>query len=199
MFDGPWESCMFVRGLNPSECASWVQAWGAIGAIFASAALALVIQRREATRERAAKHEEDVRLLKIIGQFVFDVRAKLRDIDEHDIPYLHHNWTAIDETMQSLRAIPFDKYPAEQPAFAVATSLTSYRFLRDARDKLGLSAGSTQQANHIDKSRQHARDGFFRAEQEIEAALVLRGSSLPKMQIDFENGVSIRTLEPDPI
>ncbi|MDR6886091.1 MULTISPECIES: hypothetical protein [Variovorax] len=36
MFDGPWQTCMLVRGLNPSECASWVQAWGTILAIVAA-------------------------------------------------------------------------------------------------------------------------------------------------------------------
>ena len=51
---------------------------------------------------------------------------------------------------------------------------------------------------HIEQSSQHALARFFRAEQEIEA-LAARGSKLPRMQIDFEHGVSIRTLEPDPV
>jgi hypothetical protein len=199
MFDGPWESCVLVRGLNPSECASWVQAWGSVLAIIASAAVAILVQQLEAHRARAAKLEQEIRLLKIIGQFVFEVRAKLRDIDEHDIPYLHRNWTAVDAPVACLRATPFDAYPVENAAFAVATALLSYQFMRDACDKLGLSVGTAEQAAHIDKSRQHALSGFFRAENEIEAALIQRGSKLPRMQIDFDNGVSIRTLEPHPL
>jgi hypothetical protein len=199
MFDGPWESCMLVRGLNPSECASWVQAWGSVLAIIASAAVAIFVQRLEARRARAATLEQEVRMLKIVGQFVFEVRAKLRDIDEHDIPYLHDNWTAVDAPVACLRATPFDAYPVENAAFAVATALLSYQFMRDARDELGSSGGTAEQAAHIDKSRQHALAGFFRAENEIEAALIKRGSKLPRMQVDFDNGVSIRTLEPNPL
>lgn len=36
LFDGPWQTCILVRGLTPSECASWVQAWGTIAAIAAA-------------------------------------------------------------------------------------------------------------------------------------------------------------------
>lgn len=36
VLDGPWSSCILVRGLNMSECASWVQAWGSVGAIAAA-------------------------------------------------------------------------------------------------------------------------------------------------------------------
>lgn len=199
MFDGPWESCMLVHGLTPSECASWVQAWGSVFAVIAAAIVAIFVQQLEGRRARAAKLDQEVRMLKIIGQFVFEVRAKLRDIDEHDIPYLHQSWTAIDAPVACLRATPFDAYPVENAAFAVATALLSYQFMRDARDKLDSSGGTAEQSAHIDKSRQHALAGFFRAENEIEAALIKRGSKLPRMQIDFENGVSIRTLEPDPL
>lgn len=58
MFDGPWESCIGVRGLNPSECASWVQAWGTIIAIAAAVAVALwqrqVAMTEAKNRSRAA-------------------------------------------------------------------------------------------------------------------------------------------------
>ncbi len=201
MFDGPWETCMLVRGLNPSECASWVQAWGTILAIVASVAIVFFVQRSEARRELAGKKAEDIRLLRIVGQFVFDIRAKLRDIEEHDIPYMHRNWTAIDESAACLRNIPFERYPSEKFAFAVATALLSYRFLRDASDKLieYTLNQSKLQAAHIDRSRQHALDGFFRAEEVAEGALMKRGSELARMQIDFGNGVVIRTLEPDPV
>jgi hypothetical protein len=165
----------------------------------ASAAVAILVQQLEARRVRAAEVEHEIRLLKIIGQFVFEVRAKLRDIDQHDIPYLKRNWTALDAPVACLRATPFDAYPVESVAFSVATALLSYQFMRDASEQLGSSVGSADQAAHIDKSRQHALAGFFRAENEIEAALIRRGSKLPRMQIDFETGVSIRTLEPDPL
>lgn len=189
---------MLVRGLNPSECASWVQAWGTIGAIIASAAVVLIVQRHEARRTRAAKNEEEVRVLKITGQFVFDVRAKLRHLEGQELPHLHRNWTAIESPVAALRAIPFDRYPAENAAFAVAVAMLRYQFMRDTYTKLQDKSGTMQQITATDKSRRHTLDGFFRAEEEIEAALVARGSKLPRMELDFDDGVLIRTLEPDP-
>lgn len=57
MFNGPWESCMLVRGLSPSECASWVQAWGSIAAILIAVAVAwwqwFSAKLKEAMREKA--------------------------------------------------------------------------------------------------------------------------------------------------
>ncbi|MEZ2297289.1 hypothetical protein [Variovorax sp. RCC_210] len=52
MFDGPWGTCMLVRGLNPSECASWVQAWGSIGAILAAVMVAFVQHRQNLRQQR---------------------------------------------------------------------------------------------------------------------------------------------------
>lgn len=42
-----WQSCMLIDiGLNKSECASWVQAWGSIGAIAGSFLLAKLTDRK---------------------------------------------------------------------------------------------------------------------------------------------------------
>lgn len=199
MFDGPWETCMLVRGLNPAECASWVQAWGAILAIASSAAVVLLTQRAEANRAFDLKRRDEIRLLQIVGQFVFDARAKLRDIEDHLLPHMHRNWTSIESPVACIRATPFDRYPSEAAAFAVATALVSYDFLRAASDKLEGTVGTLEQAAHIDRSRLHALAGFYRAEQAIDDALLARNSRLPLMEITFEGGGSIRTLEPDPI
>lgn len=59
MFDGPWETCMLVRGLNPSECASWVQAWGSISAIVVTVlvvALSHRLQQHAKTRDQEAAY-----------------------------------------------------------------------------------------------------------------------------------------------
>lgn len=56
MFDGPWETCMLVRGLTPSECASWVQAWGSIFAIIAAVLVVLLGHRLQ---QCAKKREEE--------------------------------------------------------------------------------------------------------------------------------------------
>lgn len=63
MFDGPWQTCMLVRGLNPSECASWVQAWGSIGAIIGAILIASHAGRR--LRKQQADDERALRALAI--------------------------------------------------------------------------------------------------------------------------------------
>lgn len=199
MFNGPWESCMLVRGLNPSECASWIQAWGTVLAIIASAAVVLLVQRAQVRRDRDTKNKEEVRLLRLVGQFVFDVRAKLRDIEGHAIPFLHRNWTAIEAPIACVREVPFYRYPVESVAYAVAAALLTYDFLRAACEKLGTDLGTAADAAHIDESRQHALECFFRAEQAIEEALVQRGSQLQRIRISFGNEVFIETLVRDPV
>lgn len=201
MFDGPWESCMLVRGLNPSECASWVQAWGAVFAIAASAAVVMLVQRAEARRDAEARNAEEIRLLKIVGQFVFEVRAKLRDIDYHPIPYLHSNWMAIEAPIACIRATPFDRYPANSAAFAVASALVSYDFMREPLESLptrsvpqprpttstglvithwptfsGRSARSRPPSSHEDQSCQESRSRSRAAPQSERWSLIQSGS-----------------------
>ena len=199
MFDGPWESCMLVRGLTPSDCASWVQAWGAVIAILASTAIAILIQRHAARRENAAKLADESRLLRLMGQFVFDARAKLRHVEETQLPHLHRDWAPIDAPIASIRAIPLDKHPAERAAFAIALALQSYEFMREEYAKMGNTDGTRSEVDKVGEARRYAIAVFLSAEQLIEAALADRGSELLKTQIDFPDGISIRTLEPDPI
>jgi hypothetical protein len=62
-----WNTCMLVPGLSRSDCASWVQAWGTIGALAVAigvarsqAALARKLQAEQAStaqKERAARSE----------------------------------------------------------------------------------------------------------------------------------------------
>lgn len=62
-----WETCVLVPGLTRGECASWVQAWGTIGALAVAIAIAWwqgVVARRLhaeqlalAEKERAARSE----------------------------------------------------------------------------------------------------------------------------------------------
>ncbi|MDN8617812.1 hypothetical protein [Variovorax ginsengisoli] len=63
LFDGPWETCMLVRGLNPSECASWVQAWGTILAISAAVLIAFVQHRQNLRQRRQIAADERARTL----------------------------------------------------------------------------------------------------------------------------------------
>lgn len=200
MFDGPWESCMMVRGLNPSECASWVQAWGTVIAIMASAGVAVLVQHHMVRREREIKREEEVRLLRLMGQYVFEVRAKLRHIEAHDIPFLHSNWTAIEGPVASIHAIPLEKHPSERAAFSISIALVAYQFTRDAYAAMKPHSMATpEQAEHINRSLREAVIKFFAAETKIHEALLERASELLKTEVDFQDGILIRTLEADPM
>lgn len=200
MFNGPWESCMLVHGLNPSECASWVQAWGTMIAIAASTAVAIIVQRHSSRRERESKRQEEVRLLRLMGQYVFEVRAKLRHIEAHDIPFLHADWTAIDGPIDSIQAIPLDKHPSERAAFSISIALVAYQFTRNAYAKLKPHSMATEeQAEQINRSLREAVQKFFLAEKMINEALKDRMSELLMTEVDFQDGIVIRTLQPDPV
>jgi hypothetical protein len=54
-----WESCVLFPGFSRSECASWVQAWGSIGAIVAATLLFWARGRRDKfIQDRAAAAEK---------------------------------------------------------------------------------------------------------------------------------------------
>ena len=199
MFDGPWESCMSVRGLDPSECASWVQAWGTVFAILVSVLIAVGVQHLEARRANRSKIEEENRLLRLMGQFVFDVRAKLRHIEELEIPHRYTQWGPINSSIAALRAIPLEKHPVERVAFRIAIALQGYDFMREEYDKIGDSLGTFDEVQKVGNARGHTLTAFFNAEKLIEEVLAKRGSGLLRTKIDFPNGVSICTLEADPI
>lgn len=188
-----WPICM-----TKGEWSGWVQAVGSVIAIMAAASAVwwqVHTQHRLSSLERTA---EAVRLLKIVGQFVFEVRAKLRLMDEDDLPQLRRDWASVEAPVAALDAIPFDRYPVEDASFAVASALLSYRFMRDAyklnEDQIGLTL---EQVALINRSREHTLAAFFKAEELVHEALVARGSALPKIELGFGDGLAVRTLERD--
>src|SRR6476469_1237636 len=46
-----WQTCVFVPGLSRGECASWVQAWGSIGAVLVAVLIPPIVERRKAIRK----------------------------------------------------------------------------------------------------------------------------------------------------
>jgi len=66
-----WETCMLVPGFSRAECASWVQAWGSVGAILVAAAVVFVQNRLQRDRENRQRIETLVarmRTLQEIGE-----------------------------------------------------------------------------------------------------------------------------------
>jgi len=189
-----WSTCM-----QKAEWSGWAQAIVSTIAVAGAAAGIWWQVRHQAKLQREQMTKAEVLLLKIVGQFVFEARAKLRMIDEEDMPARHGSWTAIDSPIESIEAVSFDRYPDERAAFATSKALLSYRFMRASYEKVGTSIGTLDQSAHIDESRRYAVSQFLLAEQAIEAALVARASKLPLMQIGFEDGSAMRTLEADPV
>lgn len=62
-------TCLFVPGLSKSECASWVQAWGSIGAIVLAGFLAWWQWRRVVQHEKA----KELALAQVIGSEVLSI------------------------------------------------------------------------------------------------------------------------------
>jgi hypothetical protein len=63
------ETCMLIDiGLSRAECASWVQAWGAVGAILVSTLVAILVARKQANdalqleRDRQRREIQSTRL-----------------------------------------------------------------------------------------------------------------------------------------
>jgi hypothetical protein len=61
-----WQSCMLVPGLNRSECASWVQAWGSIGAIVGAIWISRLEQRRRRKETDAVAAIAGVQVLRAL-------------------------------------------------------------------------------------------------------------------------------------
>jgi hypothetical protein len=55
-----WQSCALVPGFSRAECASWVQAWGSIGAILGAAAVA-GWQARNSRRDQERARDSDAK------------------------------------------------------------------------------------------------------------------------------------------
>jgi hypothetical protein len=181
------------------DAPAWMQAIGSLAAVFGAAGGIWWQVRRQAHLQKIAKIEDEVRLLKIVGMFVFDARAKLREMEERVMPHRRLDWTSIEAPVASIRAVPVDRYPEEGAAFAVASALLSYNFMRDDYARLGTSEGTLEEAAAINRSRSQTVVSFFQAEQAIDLALRSRGSQLVTMQVLFEHGVLIRSLTLDPI
>lgn len=120
-----WSTCM-----QKSEWSGWAQAIVSTIAVVAAAAGIWWQIKHQSKLQREQVTKGEVLLLKIVGQFVFEVRAKLRMIEEEELPARHGNWTAIESPIESIGAVSFDRYPDERAAFATSKALLSYRFMR---------------------------------------------------------------------
>lgn len=128
MFDGPWDTCMLVRGLNPSECASWVQAWGSIVGIAAASAGVFWQVRKQRQQALEARVEQ----AKSIANAVFWCRMHATELVE--MVTTSRNPTAAARSavhwVSELEAIPLLAYPTFEIKNAVRRVVTAGQDLR---------------------------------------------------------------------
>lgn len=112
-------SCVFVSGLSSAECASWVQAWGSVLAIFAAALLVYVQHRQEISRERNHALDETRRLLSLLSSIADDAKNCMemigtaksrRDMNESDEDRQSYR-RRIEMVAGALSAIPKSALP----------------------------------------------------------------------------------------
>lgn len=114
------QTCMLVNmGLSRSECASWVQAWGAIVALAVAGAIA--VGQISATRTHAATVERDKRraLIEVIGHLArlleleIESRSSLltAQIDEHSRLTGFSAGPPFSDVYDAAKAIPIHELP----------------------------------------------------------------------------------------
>ena len=132
---------MLVRGLNPSECASWVQAWGSISAILAAVGVAWWQFYSSRNVARRARQEKALVMIDAIGAFLGIYADELRSIDgtldNADGPAFAAYLKNIDPTKlfvsveRSIHAIPLHDLPDRGSVSLVLALMNQIRTDRD--------------------------------------------------------------------
>lgn len=125
------ESCLFISNLNPSDCASWVQAIGSILAIL----VAVGVARHSATQAREAYVQARVeRLSEAIGPVMalIDAAGQERVFIWNAVVHANHggDWGVSPSLLSNLESIAkaLDEIPVHtMPSGRAATSLIDSR------------------------------------------------------------------------
>lgn len=129
MFDGPWESCMLVRGLSPSECASWVQAWGTVAAIVVTVLVATRSYRKAAKDQRKREMQDRAERNRTIANLfaaAAPIYQKVVEIECDMSVDRETNWPP-DASLQ--RYLTYKSQPGgmERDLFAIETYVSAIR------------------------------------------------------------------------
>ncbi|MDR6521808.1 hypothetical protein J2789_004498 [Variovorax paradoxus] len=201
MFDGPWETCVLVRGLSPSECASWVQAWGSLLAV-AGAGLGIWWQVRKQAQQRAddlirieadrekAKVAEEVRRLSAIASVFFQCIVILRRLEiasrEQMRKEMSFELQSLERMVDFVASIPVLDVPDLYASYAIAEArsiVTTLRFgIENATPGGGLMFDTDPAKTPHARRTPYinvAIDNFLNLEQTLRTSLLQRGSDLP--------------------
>lgn len=149
------DSCMFVSNLKPADCAAWVQAVGAILAIFASAGLVYLQFHLTSKREKKLQFEEHKARLETVFQLCSYSRqvtekvvAESKRTATIDEPYLQAALGEFDAILIALRKYEpkdFGEYKQLRPFMsALAVTNTARAACESARSKCMMHAVSGQ-------------------------------------------------------
>lgn len=113
------DSCMLVPGLSSSECASWVQAWGSIGAI-AGAMFAVHWSHRLQARQKARDaYSSYTQFLEVLFQLIgaaAQIAKKIYDcelnghVTTDEYASMRIELSAIRDAMRKIPMERFDRY-----------------------------------------------------------------------------------------
>ncbi len=175
MFDGPWDTCMLVRGLNPSECASWVQAWGSILGIAAASAGVFWQVRKQRQQALEARVEQ----ARSIANAVFWCRMYATELVEM-VATSRNPTSAVQNAahwVSELEAIPLLAFPTFEIKNAARRVVSAGQDLRRA-DAIPLIDDRARFINYNDRGLSLA-NAAASAEFLIEGWLRRHGSAAP--------------------
>ena len=190
MFDGPWESCLAVRGLNPSECASWVQAWGTIGAIGAAFVVLWFQSGNQRRAELKKVRDEDVRRLNILYGAVFHMRDKLTKISERDMGLYYADWATVDQASRLLQSVPLMDIPDWTVSLSMAHAADCYGALDQFTPYVGDRVPPMKWFTEGMALLLRAIESHSDAEAYITKALNMRTAAVPRISMKYEDGPS---------
>lgn len=182
MFDGPWETCMLVRGLNVSECASWVQA---IAATVAVAAGAYGLYWQAGQQRRTVRDQEVGKLMVLASGLFFCIaftKEAIRD-GEAGQPYVDA-LGRLRSQIDLLASVPPLEIPDWSVAVAVARAVHAFRQAAEHTQRAAKTEWPDTAAANFRSDvpwLNMALEYFEAGESTVGQALVERGAAVPKL------------------
>lgn len=113
------ETCMLVPGVSRSECASWVQAWGSIGAIAGAMFAVHWAHRLQAKQKAREAYDSYTQFLEVLFQLVggaAQIAGKIFDSEQNghvtpdEYASMRIELSAIRDAMKKIPMERFDRY-----------------------------------------------------------------------------------------
>lgn len=167
------DSCLFISTLNPSDCASWVQAIGSILAIIVAILVAVIAASHSANQARAAyDHARVERLAEQVGPVLalLEAAEREREFIWRELARANYggNWGVSHKLLANLESIheALTEIPVHSmPSGIAATSLIDARVW--LRDLVGASKALVAKAMKSDAITEEHRETYAGAGAQI--------------------------------